>query len=808
MIGPIIGGSNAVSGEGTGTGSRVPARPRISSACSESAPSHLKLAYGFYPGITAHIEELEGLLAMDDTQLINAVGKQHVMHFIARHYNDHDRRMTPITAQEVQELIEKAEGSWNVFYTSHMLDDERKKARYCSRLRFNMTTEKRSLATWSTEPHPYLDSEYVVVANRGEVACRILEAAHALHKKVILLHDGNDLPYDGLMCEGDFLYYVPCFKDANRRGTIRYDIIGMHALAHFLEQEKIPLQNVAVHPGWGFNAEDPEWVAEVERLGFRMVGPHSQIIRYLGNKTNAVAFARTAGLDTPSSSGKIVGLKGLPAGANPEEEWSRVEERLRQFHRECGERGIRQLILKDALGGGGAGQKLLQQPTEQELIEAVREYWKLYIEFSVDQFLAATRHVEFQVLSDVMGNVRFGEPRDCTLQRARQKYNEETAHFPPALLAEMQKKIRDFLELVQKKLGWSYTGAATFEFLYDPEDGRFYFMEVNTRLQVENCVSACVDGIDYFCTQLDIADRKILLGQEELNRRRRTSHAHAIQARICLERILDDEERSAFSKSLKYEIESMPVGGPGVFLTRLDLPSLEGVYVFCDDRFLFQIRHVGRVGVPMGFDSMVAKVVAVGKTAEDARWKLHKAVSELVIEGPGIHSNKDLLLLSLEHAHRGDVRKLAQRSIADDALTMIRAQKEWEKLVARSDIPRHEFQILTLRENRLTAEQWETLAKILQDFSLKLYPYRTRISCLWMGILNPVWKKLDQLGMSSVPPTVDAIVHERMVPFVEALLRSMTGWDPKEIVIRKRSASWWPRNIFSLPVWSHAKITK
>lgn len=783
-------------------------RPDYSSACSGNMPSNLKLAYGFYPGITAHIEELETLLAMDDEALLTAMRIQQRMSFIARHYNDRDRRASPITAQEVQDLIDEAEGNWNVFYTSHMLADERKKSNYCSRLRFNLMTEKRALSTWSAELNHYLPAEYVVVANRGEVACRILEAAHALNKKVILLHDGNDLPYDGLLHEGDFIYHVPCFKDASRRGGIRQDILGMHALAHFLEQEKIALNTVAVHPGWGFNAEDPEWVTEVERLGFRVVGPHSQVIRYLGNKTNAVTAARSAGLDTPASSGKIIGLKGLPAGADPEDEWNRVQDRMRQFFRQCAERDIRQLILKDALGGGGAGQKLLTRPTEAELIEAVQQYWKQYIEFSVDQFLAATRHVEFQILSDVMGNVRFGKPRDCTLQRARQKYNEETAEFPPELVMEMREKIRNFLVLVHKKLGWHYTGAATFEFLYDPESERFYFMEVNTRLQVENCVSACVDGIDYFRTQLDIADRKILLSQEELDRRGHEDRAHAIQARICFERILDNHERSAFSKSLKYEVESFPIGGPGVFLTRFDLPLQDGVYLFSDDRLLYQIRHAGRAPVPLGYDSMMAKVVTTGKTAEEARWKLHRAVSQLVVEGPGIHSNKDLILLTLKHAHRGDTRRLAQRNIADDVLTLIRAQKEWEKLAERSDIPRHEFQIVTLREDRLTAEQLKAVKKFLESFNLKLYPNWFRISCLWVGVMNPLWRKLDWLGLPLAPATMDAVVHKTMVPFVEALLRSMAGWDPEEIVVRKKSASWWPRSFVSLPEWSHATLLK
>ncbi|MCF8719472.1 ATP-binding protein [Nitrospina gracilis] len=805
MITPLIDGSNTMSS--VENGSFFPARPGYSSACSENMPSNLKLAYGFYPGITAHIEELESLLAMDDEPLLSAIRKQQVMSFIARHYNDRDRRTTPIKPQEVQDLVRQAEGNWEVFYQSHALADPQKRSAYCERLRFGVMTEKRALSTWAAEVNPYPPAEYVVVANRGEVACRILEAAHALNKKVILLHDGNDLPYDGLLREGDFLYYVPCFKDTSRRGNIRYDIVGMHALAQALENDKIDLHTVAVHPGWGFNAEDPEWVAEVERLGFRVVGPHSQIIRYLGNKTNAVAFARAAGLDTPISSGKIVGRKGLPTGADPETEWNGVEILVRQFFHQCGEQGISLLILKDALGGGGAGQKLLTRPTVTELVEAVRQYWQTYIEFSVDQFLATTRHVEFQVVSDVMGNVRFGEPRDCTLQRARQKYNEETTGFPPALATAMQEKIRNFLVRVHQKLGWHYTGAATFEFLYDPESERFYFMEVNTRLQVENCVSACVDGIDYFRTQLDIADRKILLSQEELDRRRHEDRAHAIQARICLERILGEDERTALSRSLKHEVECIPVGGPGVFLTRLDVPAQQGVYLFGDDRLLWQIRRQGQAPIPMGYDSMAMKIVATGKTAEEARWKLHEAISQLVVEGPGIHSNRDLILLTLEHAHRGEARELARRKIADDALAILRAQKEWETLAARGTIRRHEFQILTLREGALTAEQWAFLETVLDGYNLKtFYPNRFKISCLWIGMLNPLWRKLNRYGISFVHPTIEVIIHERLVSFLSSLLRCMTGLDPQEIVLRKKSAGLLPRDLVSFSGWDQAKL--
>lgn len=767
----------------------VSSRPGYQSAASDAKAGDLKLPHSDSPCITSQLEEFDRLLALDDDGLLAALREQQRTSFLAQHYNDRDRRICPIAPGEILQFIDDAASNWEVFHTTHGLADPEQRHRYCLRLRQSLTTEKRALTAWSGKPADYLlPADYVVAANRGEVACRIIEAAHTLGKKVIILHDGNDMSYEGLLAEGDFMYYIPCFKDANRKGTMRFDVIGMYALGYFLQKEKINLHTVAIHPGWGFNAEDPEWVAEIERLGFRMVGPYSQIIRYLGAKTNAVMAAKTAGLGTPASSGKIVGTRNLPPDADREAEWLKVETLVRDFLKRAGEQGIALLLLKDAMGGGGSGQRLLTKPNEAELLEAVKQYWEKYAEFSVDQFLPATRHMEFQVLVDIAGNVRFGMTRDCTLQRARQKYNEETAELSPQTRIEMQTKIREFLELVHKKLGKPYTGAATFEFLYDPMANNFYFMEVNTRLQVENCVSACVDSIDYFRTQLDLADGKLLLDQAELDKRRKNENRYAIQARICLERILSEEERVTYSKVLKCDVESVPVGGPGVYLTRF-VPHLhDGIYLFADDRIPRQIAVNGVVAVPSGYDSMIAKMVAIGKTALEARMRLHDAIMELEIEGPGIQSNRELILVSLDHAHRGDLLKLAHRKVAADALTIIRGKQELGKLAAQNSSTTQELTQIKLLEDKLTPEQWGKLAQILEGFGVtEFYTDRFQKSNLTPGALNPILRAFQTVGIKLGQVTYETLIHPRALPIFVAHLRHLTGLEPHEAMVVNES---------------------
>lgn len=760
----------------------------FTSAASLNKTTAPKLLYSQLPHIRAQIRDHTRLLGLDDDALLFALCDQQSLNFIAQHYNDRNRREIPVSAMEIQALIAEAEGNWNRFYLAKGLADQAVRHHYCRHLRLSLENEHRALISWGQETMELKPVTHVVVANRGEVACRVIEAGHALGKKLIVLHDGIDLSYDGLLGPEDFLYHTPSYRDTKQAGILRHDIITMAALADFLRREQIDVSNIGVHPGWGFNSEDPEWVAAVERLGFRMMGPLSEIIQYLGNKTNAVSSARSVGFTVPETSGKIIGRRALPPGQEPEKTWSEVRLTVEDFFRRAMEKGINQFLLKDAMGGGGSGQKLLYHPTMADLLVDVREYWEHFTEFSVDQYLAVTRHVEFQVLVDIHGNVRFGQERDCTLQRARQKYNEETAHLPENIREAMRDKIRAFLSLIQQRFGCPYTGAGTFEFLYCPENFNLYFMEVNTRLQVENVVSSCVDGIDYFLTQLDIVDGKRLLDQAELDQRRQEDRAYAIQARICLERIIDEEERLAISKSLKCDLESVPVGGSNVFLTRFDPALQEGVYLFSDTRLISQIRRFGRVNVPMGYDSMVAKLVATGKTPEEARGRLHQVISHFTLEGPGIDSNRELILLSLEHAHRGDEVKLARRKIADDVLGIIRGKKVWEKLSMRSSISLQEFQVLTLYENKLTAEQWEALDRFIEKYSFKeFHPDYFKIFCLWFGILNPIWRALDRYGLPLVCAKVELIIQEQMVPFLEAWLRSTTGHDPEEIIISRKT---------------------
>jgi acetyl/propionyl-CoA carboxylase alpha subunit len=765
------------------TDTRVLQRPACRSAVGTDCAVGKAFARGDLPGVGERLQEIDRLLTLDDLSLLAALRDQQMVYFVAEHYNDHDRRQSAITNPDLQDLIEEADQNWGVFQNRFRLHNPEQRGKTCSALRRDLEKERETILRRRQEFVAYPTTTHLVVANRGEVACRIIEAAHSSGKKLIVLHDGKDLPYDGLLAEDDQIFHIPCFKDSSHSGLHRYDILSMHALAHFLKARGVDMNRVAVHPGWGFNAENDEWVGEVERLGFRMVGPHSSVISYLGTKTKAVEVALEAGLSTPQSSGKIVGRKFLDKDVDAEGEWKKVQLLVHEYFTAAREKNISLFLLKDALGGGGSGQLLFRDPEEADLIQGVREYWETYREFSVDQYLAATRHIEFQVLSDTAGNVRFGAPRDCTLQRARQKFNEETVDLPPTARRAMEEKITSFLELVRRKTGRPYTGAATFEFLFDPIKCEFYFMEVNTRLQVENCVSSAIDGIDYFQTQLDIADGRALLEQGALAAFADAGRRYAVQARICLERIVGEEERKTISKTLKVDMESVPVGGPGVWLTQFDLPRRTGIYLYEDDRIRKQIAFAGKTPVARGYDSMVAKIVAVGATAEEARAQLADAVSEMRIEGPGIHTNSDLILQSLAHAHRGDGLKLAERHLVGDVLSILRGKMELASAAAVDQSSAsgvlHRL-LLLIRAGAFTAEQWDRISRLACDLGAA-GPFRGARSDVGDGADGWFMRIRRSLGLFKWGMSEIAI-DPKYFDYFCAQVRHISGYEPADVI--------------------------
>ncbi len=491
--------------------------------------------------------------------------------------------------------------------------------------------------------------EIIVVANRGVIADKITRAALAAGKKVIILQDPRDLPWRDIFVDKnvEIFEFERCLSLLKVDGEISGSIQAIQALKDLLEERGLDLSKVAVHPGYGLWSERVDHLEAVEKLGLSVVGPHSSSVELLGNKINALELAKEAGLTVPRSSGKIHTVDGA----------------LKFFTGYRGE--ITSFLLKDAAGGGGYGQLLIESHDIERFIEAVETFLQNHPNFSVDEYLPKTMHVEFQVCVDEDGSVCFGKSRNCTVQRDHQKYLEETAEIPEKTLIEIQKGIGKLFRKLKEKTGRSYMGLATVEMLYDPKKKTFYFLEVNTRIQVEYPVSAHYDGINYPLTMLDIADGKRLRSKKAIDGQKISNVGYVIEARICAEEPVPEATRKVLARIGKVGINFMPAGGE---IEKWKPPSGEGVFVYLDPRIDEGVLVRGT------FDSMLAQVVVIAKSRAEGIQKLEEAVKAFKIAG--VETNIELILHTLCHEEflaGGDA--LAGRTAAPDAIARVIAAK-------------------------------------------------------------------------------------------------------------------------------------
>jgi acetyl-CoA carboxylase biotin carboxylase subunit len=416
----------------------------------------------------------------------------------------------------------------------------------------------------------------IVIANRGEIALRILRACKELGIKTVAVHSevDKDLLHVRLADETVCIGPAPSQKSY-------LNIPAIISAAEITDA-------VAIHPGYGFLSENADFAEIVEQSGFRFIGPKASTIRIMGDKVSAIAAMKKTGVPcVPGSDG--------PLGDDDKKNLA------------LGQKIGYPVIIKAAGGGGGRGMRVVH--SEDNLLNAIaltRSEAKAAFNNSVvymEKFLENPRHIEFQVLGDGKGHaVHLGE-RDCSMQRRHQKVLEEAP--APGISAKLRQEIGDIV--VKACCELEYRGAGTFEFLY--QDGCFYFIEMNTRIQVEHPVTELITGIDLIKEQIKIAsDIPFTLTQKDIK-----INGHAIECRI------NAEDAKTFMPSPgKINMLHQP-GGPGI---RFDSHIYTGYTV------------------PPNYDSMIGKLISYGPDRETAIVKMQNALDEIVIDG--IKTNIDL----------------------------------------------------------------------------------------------------------------------------------------------------------------------
>jgi len=422
----------------------------------------------------------------------------------------------------------------------------------------------------------------ILIANRGEIALRVLRACKEMGIKTVAVHSSADASLKHVLLADESVCIGP------PSSTDSYlNVPALIAAAEITDAE-------AIHPGYGFLSENADFAERVEESGFVFMGPKAETIRMMGDKVCAIRAMKAAGVPTvPGSGGPLT---------DNDDENKRI----------AAEIGY-PIIIKASGGGGGRGMRVVH--TESNLIKSIQltqsEAGNFFgnPEVYMEKFLENPRHVEIQVLADGQGHaVHLGE-RDCSMQRRHQKVVEEAP--APGVTEEQRNRIG--AACVKACIDINYRGAGTFEFLY--ENGEFYFIEMNTRLQVEHPVTEQVTGIDLVKEQIKIARGEPLsLKQEDIK-----ITGHAIECRI-----------NAENPSKNF----MPSPGK---IERLHLPG--GLGVRWDSHI-----YTGYT-VPPHYDSMIGKLICYGSDRETAINRMDMALQELVLIGidHNIHMQREIM---------------------------------------------------------------------------------------------------------------------------------------------------------------------
>ena len=409
----------------------------------------------------------------------------------------------------------------------------------------------------------------VVIANRGEIALRILRACKELGIRTVAVYSEVDREQKHVLLADESV----CIGPAN--STESY--LNIPAVISAAEVTDA----VAIHPGYGFLSENADFAERVEQSGFIFIGPRAETISLMGDKLSAIATMKKAGIPcVPGSSGSV----------------TETSDECFRIAREIGY----PIIIKATGGGGGRGMRIvhsdaaLKNAISLTRSEAATAFGNdaVYME----KFLAHPRHIEIQILADHFGNVIHLGERDCSMQRRHQKVIEEAP--APGISKKTRQEIGAKCVKACQKIG--YRSAGTFEFLY--ENGNFYFIEMNTRIQVEHPVTEMITGVDIVKQQLRVAGGdKLSYRQEDIEIR-----GHAIECRI------NAEDPDTFIPSPGEIHYFHSPGGPGI---RVDSHIYQGYKV------------------PSHYDSMIGKLIAHSETRELALARMSTALAEIVIEG-------------------------------------------------------------------------------------------------------------------------------------------------------------------------------
>ncbi|MCI8383676.1 MAG: acetyl-CoA carboxylase biotin carboxylase subunit [Clostridia bacterium] len=418
----------------------------------------------------------------------------------------------------------------------------------------------------------------ILIANRGEIAVRIIRACKEMNLKTVAVYSETDKDAmhtrlaDEAVCIGpanpgkSYLNFKNIIESANITGAD------------------------SIHPGFGFLSENSQFAKICQESNIKFIGPSFEVIEKMGNKSNAKEMMKSAGVPViPGSDGSVKGLKDAIKIAN--------------------KIGY-PVLLKAASGGGGKGIRLVNNEEEMESsYHIVKQEAKVSFnddEIYIEKFIKNPRHVEIQILADEHGNVIHLGERDCSIQRRNQKIIEETPST--AIDEKLRNKMGETAIKVAKIAG--YTSCGTIEFLVD-SDKNFYFMEMNTRIQVEHPITEQRTGIDIVKAQIKIAGGEPL----KIKQKNVEFRGHSIECRI-----------NAENPSKNF----MPCPGT---ITGLNLPGGNGVRI---DTAIYE-----GYTIPPSYDSMIAKIITFGDTRNEAISKMKRALEEIVIEG--VDTNIDFL---------------------------------------------------------------------------------------------------------------------------------------------------------------------